>query len=110
LTPGTSPTAGWVYSDSLMSVAFGSLADPASVGGGSGERGKGGMIHTDVYPLFYIRYAGMLASTPWMLQNLCVVAAADRPTIRMAHFLNACIWIALFAGMPLSHASKPRYV
>jgi hypothetical protein len=32
------------------------------------------------------------------VQNLCVLGGGDISSTNMAHFLNTCVWIALFAG------------
>jgi hypothetical protein len=38
----------------------------------------------------------MLVSTPFVLENLCVLAGADGATGKMAHFLNASIWYEVY--------------
>ena len=63
--------------DSLMALALGSNVDPSSAGAGRGGGGDGGAGGADVYPLFYIRYVGMMLSTPLLLENLCVLAGGS---------------------------------
>jgi hypothetical protein len=102
----------------LVSINLGSQLDPSSVGsgmrGGAGGEVGGGLSRSDgggglglgredahahtanTYPLFYIRYVGMLVSTPFVLENLCVLAGADSATGKMVHFLNASIWCEVY--------------
>ena len=90
----------WMYSDSLMALALGSPVDFDQ---------RGAHVRSDAmdtYPLFYVRYVGLMLSTPFLLHNLCVLVSLGRPACMLAHYLNAAVWAFLATGAAIQAPSK----